>query len=50
MAKKKTEFQIMRSRMAKLEYQMKKEAEENKKVSRKVKKQLEEDEGMVVDL
>lgn len=37
MAKKKTEFQIMRSRMAKLEYQMKKEAEESKKVSRKGK-------------
>ena len=50
MAKKKTEFQIMRSRMAKLEYQMKKEAEENKKVSRKVKKQLEEDGGMALDL
>lgn len=47
---KRTEFQIMRSRMAKLDYQMKREAEENRKISRKIKKQLEEGEGVVVDL
>lgn len=34
---KRTEFQIMRSRMAKLDYQMKKEAEDAKRSNRKNK-------------
>lgn len=47
---KRTEFQIMRSRMAKLDYQMKKEAEDAKRDNRKNKSKTAGDTEFAVQL